>query len=221
MKLIKEGIFSEGILQNEFFIPVIINLNDDKVKYYERLNWDILNNNLTPENFAEQIIIDENLTYEYINIISLQIRKQIKNFIFELFKNFYENYCKYNQKEFLEQRIKRKGEKNIIGFLFDSKLTDILGNKRKREFNNNKDEINKQLKRNLLKECNSEIIKIDKRLFNKFTRTKNYDDSEQVSISGNEESENNSKTHSASTSHLNTLEKDLTEKVVIQIESKC
>ena len=75
-------------------------------------------------------------------------------------------------------------------------------------------------KRNLLKECNSEIIKIDKRLFNKLNKIKNYDDSEQVSISGNDESENNSKTHSASTSHLNTLEKDLTEKVVIQIESK-
>ena len=134
--------------------------------------------------------------------------------------NFSENYFKYNQKEFLEQRIKRKGEKNIIGFLFDSKLTDLLGNKRKRELNNNEDKLNIKLKRNLLKECNSEIIKIDKRLFNKLNKIKNYDDSEQVSISGNDESENNSKTHSASTSHLNTLEKDLTEKVVIQIESK-
>ena len=134
--------------------------------------------------------------------------------------NFSENYFKYNQKEFLEQRIKRKGEKNIISFLFDSKLTNLLGNKRKRELNNNEDKLNIKLKRNLLKECNSEIIKIDKRLFNKFNKIKNYDDSEQVSISGNDESENNSKTHSASTSHLNTLEKDLTEKVVIQIESK-
>ena len=134
--------------------------------------------------------------------------------------NFSENYCKYNQKEFLEQRIKRKGEKNIISFLFDSKLTNLLGNKRKRELNNNEDKLNIKLKRNLLKECNSEIIKIDKRLFNKLNKIKNYDDSEQVSISGNDESENNSKTHSASTSHLNTLEKDLTEKVVIQIESK-
>ena len=134
--------------------------------------------------------------------------------------NFSENYFKYNQKEFLEQRIKRKGEKNIISFLFDSKLTNLLGNKRKRELNNNEDKLNIKLKRNLLKECNSEIIKIDKRLFNKLNKIKNYDDSEQVSISGNEESENNSKTHSASTSHLNTLEKDLTEKVVIQIESK-
>ena len=135
--------------------------------------------------------------------------------------NFSENYFKYNQKEFLEQRIKRKGEKNIISFLFDSKLTNLLGNKRKRELNNNEDKLNIKLKRNLLKECNSEIIKIDKRLFNKLNKIKNYDDSEQVSISGNDESENNSKTHSASTSHLNTLEKDLTEKVVIQIESKC
>lgn len=134
--------------------------------------------------------------------------------------NFSENYFKYNQKEFLEQRIKRKGEKNIISFLFDSKLTNLLGNKRKRELNNNEDKLNTKLKRNLLKECNSEIIKIDKRLFNKLNKIKNYDDSEQVSISGNDESENNSKTHSASTSHLNTLEKDLTEKVVIQIESK-
>ena len=127
---------------------------------------------------------------------------------------------KYNQKEFLEQRIKRKGEKNIIGFLFDSKLTDLLGNKRKRELNNSEDELNKKLKSNLLKECNSEVIKIDKKLLNKFNKVKNYDDSEQVSISGNDESDFNSKTHSASTSHLNTLEKDLTEKVVIQIESK-
>ena len=134
--------------------------------------------------------------------------------------NFSENYFKYNQKEFLEQRIKRKGEKNIISFLFDSKLTNLLGNKRKRELNNNEDKLNIKLKRNLLKECNSEIIKIDKRSFNKLNKIKNYDDSEQVSISGNDESENNSKTHSASTSHLNTLEKDLTEKVVIQIESK-
>ena len=72
--------------------------------------------------------------------------------------NFSENYFKYNQKEFLEQRIKRKGEKNIISFLFDSKLTNLLGNKRKRELNNNEDKLNIKLKRNLLKECNSEII---------------------------------------------------------------
>ena len=232
MKLIKEGIFSEGILQNEFFIPVIINLNDDKVKYYERLNWDILNNNLTPENFAEQIIIDENLTYEYINIISLQIRKQIKNYVFNLFENMSKNYYKYNQKEFLEnynKRNRRKDDKHIITFLFDSKLENLLGNKRYREINSNNNE------KNLLLECNSNIIRIDKELFYEIIESnknninnkkrRKLKELEQTTFSdknsGNTETLNNSKSNSKhskmSLNNLKNLEKELNGKTKIHI----
>jgi hypothetical protein len=84
------------------------------------INWDILNETFTPEDYAEQLIIDENLPYEFKALISLQIRKQIKNYIFKLFNNYYNNYEKYNQKDYLDnQRIRRKEEKNIISFLFD------------------------------------------------------------------------------------------------------
>ena len=220
MKIISSGIFSNGIIENEFYISITININENGVNYYETLNWDILNKNLIPEDFAEQIIIDENLPYEYKVIIALQIRKQIKNYVINLFKRCYENYEKYHQKEFLEnQRIKRKDDKNIIVFLFDPKLEDLLGNKRKR--NNSDNKTNVKIKNNLLKECNSNSIKIDKKIFLK----KNFElekknDYEINSNSGNEETENQSKSHSNTsiTSHLNTLDKDLNEKVVIQIE---
>ena len=220
MNIIKSGIFSNGKIENEFYISITININENGVNYYETLNWDILNKNLIPEDFAEQIIIDENLPYEYKVIIALQIRKQIKNYVINLFQRCFENFEKYHQKEFLEnQRIKRKDDKNIIVFLFDPKLEDLLGNKRKR--NNSDNKTNIKIKNNLLKECNSNSIKIDKKIFLK----KNFDlekknDYEINSNSGNEETENQSKSHSNTsiTSHLNTLDKDLNEKVVIQIE---
>ena len=220
MNIIKSGIFSNGKIENEFYISITININENGVNYYETLNWDILNKNLIPEDFAEQIIIDENLPYEYKVIIALQIRKQIKNYVINLFQRCFENFEKYHQKEFLEnQRIKRKDDKNIIVFLFDPKLEDLLGNKRKR--NNSDNKTNVKIKNNLLKECNSNSIKIDKKIFLK----KNVDlekknDYEINSNSGNEETENQSKSHSNTsiTSHLNTLDKDLNEKVVIQIE---
>jgi len=220
LNIIKSGIFSNGKIENEFYISITININENGVNYYETLNWDILNKNLIPEDFAEQIIIDENLPYEYKVIIALQIRKQIKNYVINLFQRCFENFEKYHQKEFLEnQRIKRKDDKNIIVFLFDPKLEDLLGNKRKR--NNSDNKTNVKIKNNLLKECNSNSIKIDKKIFLK----KNVDlekknDYEINSNSGNEETENQSKSHSNTsiTSHLNTLDKDLNEKVVIQIE---
>ena len=220
MNIIKSGIFSNGKIENEFYISITININENGVNYYETLNWDILNKNLIPEDFAEQIIIDENLPYEYKVIMDLQIRKQIKNYVINLFQRCFENFEKYHQKEFLEnQRIKRKDDKNIIVFLFDPKLEDLLGNKRKR--NNSDNKTNVKIKNNLIKECNSNSIKIDKKIFLK----KNFDlekknDYEINSNSGNEETENQSKSHSNTsiTSHLNTLDKDLNEKVVIQIE---
>ena len=193
------------------------------------INWDILNETFTPEDFAEQLIIDENLPYEFKALISLQIRKQIKNYIFKLLNNYYNNYEKYNQKDYLDnQRIRRKEEKNIISFLFDPKLEDLLGNKRKRDLMENEEKLNKKIKNDLIKECNSESIKIDKKLFTKYINSKKeYDyekkknfDSEQISISGNDETENNSK-HSnifSSNSNLNTLEKELNENIVIQLK---
>ena len=193
------------------------------------INWDILNETFTPEDYAEQLIIDENLPYEFKALISLQIRKQIKNYIFKLLNNYYNNYEKYNQKDYLDnQRIRRKEEKNIISFLFDPKLEDLLGNKRKRDLMENEEKLNKKIKNDLIKECNSESIKIDKKLFTKYINSKKeYDyekkknfDSEQISISGNDETENNSK-HSnifSSNSNLNTLEKELNENIVIQLK---
>ena len=193
------------------------------------INWDILNETFTPEDFAEQLIIDENLPYEFKALISLQIRKQIKNYIFKLLNNYYNNYEKYNQKDYLDnQRIRRKEEKNIISFLFDPKLEDLLGNKRKRDLMENEEKLNKKIKNDLIKECNSESIKIDKKLFTKYINSKKeYDyekkknfDSEQISISGNDETENNSK-HSnifSSNSNLNTLEKELNENIVVQLK---
>ena len=193
------------------------------------INWDILNETFTPEDYAEQLIIYENLPYEFKALISLQIRKQIKNYIFKLLNNYYNNYEKYNQKDYLDnQRIRRKEEKNIISFLFDPKLEDLLGNKRKRDLMENEEKLNKKIKNDLIKECNSESIKIDKKLFTKYINSKKeYDyekkknfDSEQISISGNDETENNSK-HSnifSSNSNLNTLEKELNENIVIQLK---
>ena len=224
MKIISSGIFSNGIIENEFYISITININENGVNYYETFYWDILNKNLIPEDFAEQIIIDEKLPYEYKVIIALNIRKQIKNYVINLFKRCYENYEKYHQKEFLEnQRIKRKEEKNIIIFLFDPKLEDLLGNKRKRiDIDNIENKSKRKIKNDLLKQCDSNIIKIDKKILlrkNFDFETKN--DSEQISYYGNDETENHSKSHSNtsnSISNLNILDKDLNEKVVIQIE---
>ena len=141
-------------------------------------------------------------------------------------KNFY----KYNQKEFLEnynKRNRRKDDKNIITFLFDSKLENLLGNKRYREININNTE------RNLLLECNSNIIRIDKELYYEIIESNNINNKKKKKIkeleqtsfsdknSGNTETLNNSKSNSnhskISSNNLKNLEKELNGKTKIHI----
>jgi hypothetical protein len=142
------------------------------------------------------------------------------------------NYYKYNQKEFLEnynKRNRRKDDKHIITFLFDSKLENLLGNKRYREINSNKKETT------LLLECNSNIIRIDKELFYEIIESnknninnkkrRKLKELEQTTFSdknsGNTETLNNSKSNSKhskmSLNNLKNLEKELNGKTKIHI----
>ena len=140
------------------------------------------------------------------------------------------NYYKYNQKEFLEnynKRNRRKDDKHIITFLFDSKLENLLGNKRYREINSNKKETT------LLLECNSNIIRIDKELFYEIIESNNINNKKKKKIkefeqssfsdknSGNTETLNNSKSNSnhskISSNNLKNLEKELNGKTKIHI----
>ena len=138
--LIKKGLFHiiDSEQSSEFFIPIEINVNIDGINYIDNLNWDLLDKELIPEKFAENTVKDENLPEKFILPIAYQIRKGIHNYVYDLFKNFSKNFEKYEQSNFLgEDKINkatRKAEdlgKNIPVFIFDTKLSKMLGKKRK------------------------------------------------------------------------------------------
>lgn len=138
--LIKKGLFHiiDSEQSSEFFIPIEINVNIDGINYIDNLNWDLLDKELIPEKFAENTVKDENLPEKFILPIAYQIRKGIRNYVHDLFKNFSKNFEKYEQSNFLgEDKINkatRKAEdlgKNIPVFIFDTKLSKMLGKKRK------------------------------------------------------------------------------------------
>ena len=148
--LIKKGLFSDKNTKNtnEFYIPIDINVTIDGITYIDNLNWDILNQEITPEKFAEIIVIDEKLNNSFVIPISYQIRRGIHYYVYNLFKNFANNYEKYigDEKILLEQiKITRHNEdtkKNIPTFLFDTKLSKLLRKKRIMKLNiNNEDSL--------------------------------------------------------------------------------
>ena len=135
--LIKKGLFSDFSSKdvNEFYIPIDINISINGINYIDNLNWDLLNQEMIPENFAEFTVKDEKLDKSFVIPISYQIRRGIHNYVFNLLKNFANNYDTYigDEKILLEQiKLTRHSEdtkKNIPTFLFDAKLSKLLGKK--------------------------------------------------------------------------------------------
>lgn len=142
-KLIKKGLFEENLETNdeninEFFISININISINERNYTDNINWDILNKEITPEQFAELTVEDEKLPKIFVIPIAYQIRKAIHNYVYDLFKNVAKNYEKYEQENYFIKehigKITRHSEdttKNIITFLFDQKLGKLIGKKRK------------------------------------------------------------------------------------------
>ena len=138
--LIRKGIFSEekGKTINEFYIPIDININIDGIHYMDNLEWDILNQDMIPEKFAENLVKDEKLKHSFIIPISYQIRRAIHYYVYDLFKNLAYNFEKYvgdekimaNEKQIKITRHKDNTKSNIPTFLFDTKLSKLLGKKR-------------------------------------------------------------------------------------------
>ena len=160
---------------SEYLIPIEINIELDGVKYNENVNWDLLDNELIPEKFAENTVNDENLPAKFIIPISYQIRKGIHNYVYDLFKNIAKRFEKYEQFNFLgEDKISKATRhaedlsKNIPTFIFDARLSKILGKKRKLNENN----INEENLRSFLvnkkeeKEKNMNEVKRLKKMIN-------------------------------------------------------
>lgn len=163
---IKKGLFSDNNVEsiNEFNIPIDINVSIDGKSYIDNLNWDLLNHEMTPENFAEIIVKDEKLSNSFIVPISFQIRKGIHLYIYSLFKNFANNYEKYigEDKFLLEQskttRHREDAKKNIPIFLFDQKLSKLLGKKRNMKTDTNEnDSLLPNFLKNVKEESNIDI----------------------------------------------------------------
>ena len=142
--LIKKGLFSDIDTDNvnEFYIPINIDITIDGKTYVDNLNWDILNMEMTPEKFAEIIVKDEKMEDSFIVPISYQIRRGIHYYVYDLFKNIANNFDKYidDEKILLNDKIKLTrhngdSKKNIPTFLFDTKLSSLLGKKRKTKIN--------------------------------------------------------------------------------------
>lgn len=146
-KLIRNGLFSDmnTKIVNEFFIPIDINITIDGIDYTDHLKWDILNEDLNPEKFAENIVKDEKLKHSFIVPISYQIRRGIHSYVYDLFKNISNNFEKYigdekilaDEKQIKMTRNKDNSKTNIPTFLFDTKLSKLLGKKREIQLDRN------------------------------------------------------------------------------------
>lgn len=130
----------------EFFIPIHINLLMEGEKYEDDINWNIFNTEMTPEIFAEILVNDEKISNRFITPIAMQIRKEIHYFVFDLLKNISNTFDKYNQEKYLNEdnhnkntRYSEDNKKGVVTFLFDAKLTKLLGKKTKKMLNNNND----------------------------------------------------------------------------------
>lgn len=168
---IKKGLFQilNTKQSSEFLIPIELNVVIDGINYNDNLNWDLLDKELIPEKFAENTVKDEKLPPKFILPIAYQIRKGIHNYVYDLFKNFAKNYEKYEQINFLGEdkisKVTRHAEdlgKNIPVFIFDTKLSKILGKKRKFDENLNEENLpsflfNKKEEKNM-----NEVKKIKK-----------------------------------------------------------
>ena len=184
--LIKKGLFSDIGTDNvnEFYIPINIDITIDGKTYVDNLNWDILNVEMTPEKFAEIIVKDEKLKNSFVVPIAYQIRRGIHCYVYGLFKNIANNYDKYiddenillNDKQIKLTRNNGDSKKNIPTFLFDTKLSSLLGKKRKTKINfKNEDSLlpsflkNKKEESNVVIDCkgsknlSKSIKKIDKK----------------------------------------------------------
>ena len=177
---IKKGLFQNFEDNNgnisEFIIPLEINVNIEGINYNDNLNWDLLDIELIPETFAENTVKDENLPNKFILPIAYQIRKGIHNYVFNLFKNFVKNFEKYEQNYFLgEEKINkttRKADdlgKNIPIFIFDAKLSQMLGKKRKINENMNEENLPSFLLNKKDDKNNNELKKI-KKMMNSSTK---------------------------------------------------
>ena len=207
-KLIKKGLFSniDTKTVTEFYIPIYINISIDDINYTENLNWDILNQEITPEKFAEILVKDDKLKKSFIVPIAYQIRKGIHCYIFDLFKNISDNYEKYEQENYLgdEKQVKitrHTGDvkKNIATFLFDAKLTKLLGKKRFTKSNINDENLlpnflkNKKEESNIIIDCKGtkNIIKSNKKLDKNKSKNVNTSehDKQSTTMEENEEKE--------------------------------
>lgn len=60
----------------EFYIPIYINISIDDINYTENLNWDILNQEITPEKFAEILVKDEKLKKKFYSSNSISNKER-------------------------------------------------------------------------------------------------------------------------------------------------
>ena len=112
----------------------------DNEHYEDNINFNLLNIEITPEIFAEILVNDEKLNVKFIPLISFQIRKEIHYYIYDYFNHIIENFYKYDQEKHFQELFSEKktrqndeNQNNIITFLFDPKLTKLLGKKTKNE----------------------------------------------------------------------------------------
>lgn len=166
---IKKGLFSEINTVNaiEFNIPIDINITIDGLNFTDSLNWDILNKELIPEKVAENIVRDKNLKNSFIVPISYKIRRDIHYYVYGLFRNVANNYEKYvfkekilkDEKQMKATRHSDDVKKYIPTFLFDTKLSKLLGKKREIKLGKNgENELLPNFLKNKKKESNNIVI---------------------------------------------------------------
>ena len=119
-----------GILK-EHLIPIILDIKYEETCLKDSFDFDILNTNnmystfayFSPEDLASCIVADLKLPREFFILISLSVRKQIKEYVFSLFDH-YSSFCVNNM---------QNSKKIVI-------------NKNKKNKNNAEEEINSEEK---------------------------------------------------------------------------
>ena len=118
-KLFKSGVFGSGAgIQEEHLITIKLDLEAEgdmgQLSYKDIFEYDILSMENVPENIANAIVEDMNLTEEFKYYISMGIRKRIKEHVHSCFSNFVHVFIKLKEEALNINILKEKTEK-VLG----------------------------------------------------------------------------------------------------------
>ena len=143
-EMLKNGIFGSGMgIKGEYLIPMKIDIKKENMHFQDEFEWDILSQISSPELFAKAIVAENDLDSALTCNIAMDIRRQIRNYIYNLCIDFSatlneDKSMKISKPKKLKKKPKKSGFElpqsaaKITKNFSSIPLKNILGKKRNR-----------------------------------------------------------------------------------------